>query len=58
MPKVVVDDFNEIPRELIENNQELILCMEIMLIDQQEYSTKIDKDIMFHGFFTLSNIIK
>ena len=33
-PTVVVDDFVEIPRELIENNQELILCMEIMFIGQ------------------------
>ena len=57
-PKVVVDNFNQTPRELIDNTQELILCMDIMLIDQQAYSTKIDKDIMFHGFFTLSNIIK
>ena len=32
--------------------------MDIMLIDKQEYSTKIDKDIIFHELFTLSNIIK
>ena len=31
---VVVDDSIEIPREMIGFNQELIMCMEIMLINQ------------------------
>ena len=48
-PKVVVDDFIEIPRELIENNQEFILCMDIIFINQKELFTTIDKDIRFHG---------
>ena len=54
--KVVVDDFIEIPRELIENNQELIICMEIMFINQQELFTTIDKYIRFCGSVPLSNI--
>ena len=32
-PKVVVDYFIEIKIELIENHQELILCMDIMFIN-------------------------
>ena len=46
-PKVVVDNFIELLRELIENNQELILCMDIMFINQQELFKTIDKDIQF-----------
>ena len=33
-PKVVVDDFIKISREMIYNNQELSLCMGIMLINK------------------------
>ena len=54
-PKVVVDDFIETSRELIENNQELILCMDIMFIDQQALFTTIDKDIRFLGLVILAN---
>ena len=55
-PKVVVDYFIEIPRELIDNNQELIMCMEIMFINQQELFTTIDKYIRFRGLLPLANI--
>ena len=55
IPKVVVDDFIEIPRKLVDNNQELILCMEIMFINQQELCTKIDKEIGFRGLVLFSN---
>ena len=57
-PKVVVGDFIEIPREMIENNQELILSMEIMFISQQALLTTIDKYIRFYGLFPLSNRTK
>ena len=57
-PKVVVDDFIEIQRELIENNQEFILCIDIMLINQQALFTIIGKDIRFRGLFPLDNRIK
>ena len=46
-PKVVVDGFIEIPIELIYNNQDLILCMEVMFINQQAFFTTIYKDIQF-----------
>ena len=44
-PKLVVDNFIEIPREIIENNRDLILCMEVMLTNKQELFTIIVKDI-------------
>ena len=33
-PKMVVGGFIEIPIELVENNEELILCMDIVFINQ------------------------
>ena len=57
-PKLVVDDFFKIPRELIETNQEFILCMEITLINQQALFTTIDKYIAFCGLVTLANRTK
>ena len=57
-PKVVVDNFIEISRELIENNQELILCMDIMFINQQALFTKIDKYIGFCRLVPLTNRTK
>ena len=53
-PKVVVDDFIDIPRELIDKNQELILCVEFMFINQQKLLTTIGKDIGFCGLVTPS----
>ena len=46
-PKFVVYNFIEIPIEKIENNQELIPCMEIMFINQQAFFKTIDKNIQF-----------
>ena len=46
-PNVFMDDFIEIPRELIGYNQELILCVYIMFINQQALLPTIDKDILF-----------
>ena len=57
-PKVVVDYFIEIPRELVEKNQDLILCMDIIFINKQALFTTIDKNIWFRGLFTLSNRTK
>ena len=58
IPKVVEYDFIEIPREMVVNNQELILCMDIMFINQLVLFTKIDKDIRFQGLVPLSNTTK
>ena len=55
MAKVVVDNFIEIPRELIGSNLELIMCMEIMFINKQAFFTTLNKDIKFCGLVTLSN---
>ena len=57
-PKVVVASFIEITRELIENNQDLILCMGIIFINQQAFFTKNYKGICFCGLVLLSNITK
>ena len=46
-PNVFMDDYIETPRELIGNNQEFILCMDIMFINQQELLPTIDKEILF-----------
>ena len=47
--------FIEIPRELIENNQDLIMCMGIMFINQQALFSTIDRYIQFYGLVTLFN---
>ena len=57
IPKVVVDYFIEIPRELIDNNQGFILFMEIMFINRQVLLTTMDKYIRFRGLIPLENII-
>ena len=57
-PKLVVGGFIVIPRELVENNQVLILCMDIMFINQQALFTIICKDLRFHGLFSLANRTK
>ena len=41
--KVLVDDFIEIPRQLIDDNQDFILCIDIMFINQQTLLTTIFK---------------
>ena len=56
MAKVVVDNFIEIPRELIGNNLELIMCMEIMFINKQAFFITLDRDIKFCGLVTLANM--
>ena len=57
-PKVIVDNFIEISREPIENNQELIMCMDNMFINQQVLCTKIYKDMRFRGLVPLDNRTK
>ena len=54
IPKVVVETFIEIPRKLTDNNYELILCMGIKFINQQEFFTTINKYIWSHGLVPLS----
>ena len=53
--KVVWYYFIVIPIELIERNQELILCMDIMFVNQQALFTTIYKDIKFCLLFQSSN---
>ena len=53
-----MDDFIEAPRELVENNQEFIICVDIMLINQQALFTTVDKYIRFWWFVPLANITK
>ena len=58
IPKGVVDDFIEIPQKLIDNNQELILCMNIVFINQQDLLSTIDKYIRFLVLYPLANRTK
>ena len=51
--KVVVDNFIEMPREIIDNGQNLILWMDIKFINQHELPTTMYKDTRFCGFFHL-----
>ena len=53
-----MDGFIEIPRELIDNNPELILCMDIMFFSQQTLFTTIEKGVWFQGFVPLANRTK
>ena len=55
---MAVDDFFKIPRELIENNQDLILYIGIMFIKQQSLLTTIDKDTRFRVLVPLANRTK
>ena len=57
-PKVVVETFIEIPIKLVDNNQGLILCMDIISINKQELFKTIEKDIRFLVLVPLSNITK
>ena len=57
-PKVVVEKFIEIPIKLVDNNQGLILCMDIISINKQELFKTIEKDIRFLVLVPLSNITK
>ena len=52
-PKLVVDDSIKITRELVKNIKELIICMDIMIINQQAFFIK--EDIRFHGLVPLLN---
>ena len=56
--KVVVEIFIEIPRGLIKNNHKLILCMDIMFINQQALFVTIYKDVRFSELVPLVNITK
>ena len=53
-----MDGFIEIPRELIDNNPELILCMDIMFFSQQTLFTTIEKGVWFQGLVPLANRTK
>ena len=46
-PKVVVNDYIEIPRELIQAHKGIILCADIMFIDQVGFLVTMSKHIKF-----------
>ena len=50
IPKVFMYDCIEISIELINNSQELILCVEIMFINENTFTTKINKYIRFKDY--------
>ena len=53
--KVVVNSIIELPGELIDNNQELIMFMDIIFINQQALFTNIDKGIRISVLVPLYN---
>jgi len=53
-PKVVVDDYIEIPPELIENSADIVLCMDIMYVNKQAIMTAIDKPVRYRSAVPLS----
>ena len=46
-PQAVVDDWIEIPKELLESNEKLDLCIDIMFINNVALFVSIDKSIKF-----------
>jgi hypothetical protein len=46
-PKVVVNDYVEVPRELIEAHKHIVLCMDIMFIDQVPMLVTVSKYIKY-----------
>ena len=46
-PTTVIDNYVDIPREIMENNANLELCMDIMFINELPFLTTIDRQIKF-----------
>ena len=54
-PQVMINDEISIPPELIEKNQEIILCMDMLFINNQPMLTAIDTTVRFRGLVPLAN---
>ena len=46
-PTTVINDYVDIPRDIVENNSEVELCMDIMFINELPFLTTIDRQIKF-----------
>ena len=51
----VVNDLIEIPRELKENNNKLILCIDNMFVNNMPMLTSINKTVRFRALVPLNN---
>ncbi len=54
-PNVVTTDVIDIPRELIEKNRKVELCMDTMFINKEGMLTMIDKSIKFRSLIPIAN---
>src|SRR5210317_2447743 len=57
-PEAVVDDWIDMPKELLEHNSTLDLCIDIMFINNVALFVSIDKAIKFHFCTELKNRTK
>ena len=54
-PTTVIDDYVDIPREIMENNANLELCMDIMFINELPFLTTIDRQIKFRSLVPMES---
>eukprot|EP00980_Cylindrotheca_fusiformis_P016549 scaffold4962_cov112-Cylindrotheca_fusiformis.AAC.3 len=54
-PQAVIDDYIEIPEELTMHHQDLVMCMDIMFINQCAFLTTIDKSVQFRMTIPIEN---
>eukprot|EP00980_Cylindrotheca_fusiformis_P012484 scaffold3071_cov84-Cylindrotheca_fusiformis.AAC.2 len=54
-PQAVIDDYIEIPEELTMHHQDLVMCMDIMFINQCAFLTTIDKSVRFRMTIPIEN---
>ena len=54
-PTTVIDNYVDIPREIMENNANLELCMDIMFINEIPFLTTIDRQIKFRSLVPMES---
>ncbi len=54
-PKPIVDDTIEVPPEILDNNQRLELCMDIMFINKMPFMTAIDRSLRYRSCVPLDS---
>ena len=54
-PTTVIDDYVDIPTEIMENNREVELCMDIMYINDLPFLTTIDRQIKFRSLVPMDS---
>ena len=54
-PTTVVDDYVDIPAEIMENNGNIELCMDIMFINELPFLTTIDRQVKFRSLVPMDS---